>query len=281
MIMGWMMDEYSKIRRQRTPAVITGKPIALGGTLGRVDATGRGVYYCVKELEARRDWKPRQVRVAVQGFGNVGQHAARLLHADGYQIVAVSDSQGGIYKSEGFDVPSLIHVKNESRRLKAVYCEGSVCETVAAEQISNEQLLELDVDLLIPCALENVIAAENADRVSAPVIVEGANGPVTSQADEILFANGKLVIPDILANAGGVTVSYFEWVQNRGGYYWREDEVYAKLHAIIAREFGAVHALMRDVKTDMRTAAYALALSRIGEAVEAQGTQRYFASNRE
>jgi glutamate dehydrogenase (NADP+) len=276
-----MMDEYSKIQRQRTPAVITGKPIALGGTLGRVDATGRGVYYCVKELEARRDWKPRQVRVAVQGFGNVGQHAARLLHADGYQIVAVSDSQGGIYKSDGFDVPSLIHVKNESRRLKAVYCEGSVCETVAAEHISNEQLLELDVDLLIPCALENVIAAENADRVSAPVIVEGANGPVTSQADEILFANGKLVVPDILANAGGVTVSYFEWVQNRGGYYWREDEVQAKLHAIMAREFGAVHSLMHDTKTDMRTAAYALALSRIGEAVEAQGTQRYFASDRE
>jgi glutamate dehydrogenase (NADP+) len=172
-------------------------------------------------------------------------------------------------------------VKNESRRLKAVYCEGSVCETVAADHISNEQLLELDVELLIPCALENVIAAENADRISAPVIVEGANGPVTSQADEILFANGKLVVPDILANAGGVTVSYFEWVQNRGGYYWREDEVHAKLHAIVAREFGAVHSLMRETKTDMRTAAYALALGRIGEAVEAQGTQRYFARERE
>lgn len=279
MIMGWMMDEYSKIHRRRSPAVITGKPIPLGGTLGRLDATGRGVYYCIKELQARRDWKPRETRVAIQGFGNVGQYAARLLHADGYKVVAVSDSRGGIYNENGFDVPSLAYVKNESRRLKAVYCEGSVCETVEAEQITNEQLLELDVDLLVPCALADVITASNAPRIQAPIIVEGANGPITSEADEILFANGKLVVPDILANAGGVTVSYFEWVQNRAGYYWQEEEVRAKLQAIMAREFGSVHSLMREHKIDMRTAAYTLALSRIGAAVEAQGTARYFANS--
>jgi glutamate dehydrogenase (NADP+) len=276
MVMGWMMDEYSKIRRQRTPAVITGKPIPLGGSLGRTDATGRGVYYCVKEVEARRDWKPREVTVAVQGFGNVGQHAARLLHADGYKVVAVSDSRGGIYKPEGFDIPSLIHVKNESRRLKAVYCQGSVCEAVEAQQLSNEELLELDVDVLVPCALENVITAQNAPRIKATVIVEGANGPTASAADVILAGNEKLVVPDILANAGGVTVSYFEWVQNRAGYYWQEEEVHAKLRAIISREFNAVYQLAEEHKIDMRTAAYALALGRIGEAIEAQGTKEYF-----
>jgi len=278
MIMGWMMDEYSKIRRQRTPAVITGKPIPLGGSLGRNDSTGRGVYYCIKEIEARRDWKPREIRVALQGFGNVAQHAARLLHADGYTIVAVSDSRGGIYKPDGFDVPSLIHVKNESRRLKAVYCQGSVCETIEVDHVTNEELLELDVDVLVPAALENVITAENAARIKAPVIVEGANGPTTSEADAILFSDSKLVVPDILANAGGVTVSYFEWVQNRAGYYWQESEVHSKLHAIMSREFGAVYSLMMDKQIDMRTAAYAHALRRIGEAVEAQGTQQYFAN---
>ncbi|MEX0793585.1 MAG: Glu/Leu/Phe/Val dehydrogenase, partial [Pirellulaceae bacterium] len=148
MIMGWMMDEYSKIVRQRTPAVITGKPIPLGGSHGRDDATGRGAYYCIKELETKRDWQADEIRVAIQGFGNAGQSIAKLLHADGYRIVAVSDSQGGIYKEEGFDVPSLIHTKNELRKLQAVYCDGSICKAVDAETITNEELLTLDVDLL-------------------------------------------------------------------------------------------------------------------------------------
>ena len=277
MIMGWMMDEYSKIHRRRTPAVITGKPIPLGGSLGREDATGRGAYYCIKELEKKRKWQPEQTRVAVQGFGNAGQHVARLLHADGYRIVAVSDSMGGIFMHDGFDVPSLIHVKNESRRLQAVYCEGSVCETVDSETITNQQLLELDVDILIPAALENQITTDNADRIKAPIIVEVANGPVTSDADEILIANQKLVVPDILANAGGVTVSYFEWVQNRGGYYWSEKLVHERLYEIMTREFNVVYDMMQLKKIDMRTAAYVVALNRIGEAIESQGTVRYFA----
>ncbi len=276
MIMGWMMDEYSKIRRRHTPAVITGKPIPLGGSLGRDDATGRGAYYCIKELQRKRGWKPKEIRVAVQGFGNAGQHVSRLLHADGYRVVAVSDSRGGIYKADGFDVPSLMHVKNESRRLKAVYCEGSVCETVEAETITNEDLLELDVDLLIPAALENQITSENAERIQAPVIVEVANGPISSDADQILNKKGKRVVPDILANAGGVTVSYFEWVQNKGGYYWTEDDVHNRLHEIMTREFHSVYDLMEQKGIDMRTAAYALALHRIGEAIASQGTVRYF-----
>lgn len=277
MIMGWIMDEYSKIHRQRTPGVVTGKPIPLGGSLGREDATGRGAYYCIKELEQKNGWNPEEKRVAIQGFGNAGQHVARLLHADGYRIVAVSDSRGGITNPNGFDIPSLIHVKNDSRKLQAVYCEGSVCEVVKSETLTNEELLELDVDILIPAALENQITTENADRIQAPVIVEVANGPITSDADEILIANGKLVVPDILANAGGVTVSYFEWVQNKGGYYWTEDEIHTRLHEIMSREFNAVSDLMHRKEIDMRTAAYTVALNRIGEAITAQGTFRYFA----
>ncbi len=277
MIMGWMMDEYSKIHRRRTPAVITGKPIPLGGSLGRDDATGRGAYHCIKELEQKRGWNPEEIRVAVQGFGNAGQHIARLLHADGYRVLAISDSRGGIYKSDGFDIPSLIHVKNESRKLMAVYCEESVCEVVEADTITNGQLLELDVDLLIPAALENQITSDNADRIQAPVIVEVANGPITGDADQILNKKGTLVVPDILANAGGVTVSYFEWVQNKGGYYWTLDEVHSRLHEIMSREFNAVYDFMEQKEIDMRTAAYALALNRIGEAIASQGTVRYFA----
>lgn len=277
MIMGWMMDEYSTIRRQRTPAVITGKPILLGGSEGREEATGRGAYYCIKELEQLRGWEPDKIRVAVQGFGNAGQHVARLLHADGYRIVAVSDSRGGIYKPEGFDVPSLIHIKNESRQLKAVYCENSICEAIDAETITNEELLEMDVDLLIPAALENQITEENADRVKSHVIVEVANGPLTSDADTVLRGKDRLVVPDILANAGGVTVSYFEWTQNKSGYYWELDEVRKKLQFIMRRQFHAVYDLMNERQIDMRTAAYALGLTRIGRAVASLGTMRYFA----
>ena len=276
MVMGWMMDEYSKIVRRHTPDVITGKPIPLGGSAGRDDATGRGGYYCIKELEAQRGWTPSQKRVAVQGFGNAGQAVARLLHADDYQVVAVSDSKGGIHKPDGLDIPSVVHFKNESRQLKAVYCVESVCEIVDAETITNEELLELDVDILIPAALENQITDENAERIKAPVIVELANGPTTARADSILADRDVLVVPDILANAGGVAVSYFEWTQNRQGYYWPLEEVHARLQSLIRREFGTVHRVMQSHGIDMRTAAYVHALNRIGSAIEAQGTQSFF-----
>jgi glutamate dehydrogenase (NADP+) len=276
MIMGWMMDEYSVIRRQFTPHVITGKPIELGGSQGRDDATGRGGYYCLKELEKKRQWKPGQITVAVQGFGNAGQAIARLLHADGYKIVAVSDSKGGVYRDKGFDVPSLIKIKQQTREVKAVYCKGSLCEEVDADNISNQELLELDVDVLIPAALENVITTDNAKRIRADVIVEIANGPTSSDAEPILAESDTLVVPDILANAGGVTVSYFEWTQNKQGFYWEVDQVHDRLRKIMAREFGHVYDMMDQHAVDMRTAAYIHALNRIGAAIVAGGTSAYF-----
>ncbi len=279
MIMGWMMDEYSKIVRRHSPGVITGKPISMGGSLGRNDATGRGAYYCIKELEKKNQWNPKEIRVAVQGFGNAGQHVADLLHRDGYRIVAVSDSKGGIYSNDGFDVPSLVRMKHETHEVQAVYCEGTVCNVVPAKQISNDELLALDVDILIPAALENVIRVDNVETIKAPIIIEVANGPISSKADQILTDKNVLVVPDILANAGGVTVSYFEWVQNKNGYYWGLDEVHEKLYRIMVREFNTVFDIMKKNDINMRTAAYSHALNRLGEAIHAQGTQSYFAAN--
>jgi glutamate dehydrogenase (NADP+) len=274
-----MMDEYSSRQGRRTPDVITGKPLALGGSLGREEATGRGAFEAIKLLERRRGWTPAETRVAVQGFGNAGQHVAALLHADGYRVVATSDSRGGIYSADGFDVPSLVRMKNETRELRAVYCEGSVCELVPAARITSEELLELDVDLLVPAALEGQITASNADRIRAHTVVEVANGPTTSEADAILAQRGVTVLPDILANAGGVTVSYFEWVQNRGGLYWSLDEVRSRLREVMSRETATVLDLGGELATDLRTAAHVHALNRIGESIEAHGTRRYFAES--
>ncbi|MCB1065278.1 MAG: glutamate dehydrogenase, partial [Verrucomicrobiae bacterium] len=193
-----------------------------------------------------------------------------------YNIVAVSDSSGGIYRKEGFHVPSLIKLKNERRQLEAIYCENDLCEKVEAETITNEELLQLDVDILIPAALEDVITEKNAPKIKAETLVEVANGPVTSAADPILKENGVFVIPDILANAGGVTVSYFEWVQNKAGYYWTEKEVHDRLEERMSKEYWAIFELTEKHDIDMRTAAYAHALSRIGKALTAQGTKDYF-----
>ena len=276
MIMGWMMDEYSSIMRQRLPAVITGKPIPLGGSLGREDATGRGAYYCIKELERRQGWEPKNKTVAIQGFGNAGQHVARLLHQDGFRIVAISDSKGGVYHKQGFDIPSVIRAKQEMKEIAAVYCKGSVCETADVEHLSNGQLLELPVDILIPAALENQITGDNAKQIKAPIIVEVANGPITPEAEPILNKKKILVIPDILANAGGVVVSYFEWVQNRTGFYWEETEIHTKLQNIMREAFSVVYELAQDENHDLRTAAYIKALREIDKAISAVGTQEYF-----
>ena len=278
-IMGWMMDEYSKIRRRRTPAVITGKPISQGGSEGRGDATGRGAYYCIKELERLLAWDPTKKTVAVQGFGNAGQHVASLLHNDGYKIVAVSDSRGGLFRSEGLHIPSVAALKNDEHRLAAVSPRDGGIEETDADCISNEDLLTLDVDILIPAALEDVITKDNATAIKAEVVVEVANGPVTPNADMILRERGITVIPDILANAGGVTVSYFEWVQNKSGFYWEEEEVHQRLHKIMAREFKNVYERSRQQKLDMRTAAYAHALDRLGDAIDALGTQAFYSGN--
>ncbi|MDX1838067.1 Glu/Leu/Phe/Val family dehydrogenase [Legionella taurinensis] len=278
MIMGWMMDEYATIVRQNSPAVITGKPIPLGGSFGREVATGLGAYYCIKILEKKKKWKSSELRVAVQGFGNAGQSIAKLLYDNGYKIVAISDSKGGIYNAKGIDIPRMIEIKNNSKEVQSIYCKKSVCELAKEATITNEELLELDVDLLIPAAAQNQITLENAARIKAPIIIEIANGPITLEADALLQKNGLLIVPDILANTGGVIVSYFEWVQNKSGYYWSIEKVQEELQTIISREFKNIWQLMEQYQTDMRQAAYIHALSRYDKAVTAQGTRGYFSN---
>lgn len=275
-IMGWMADEYAHVVRRHEPAVITGKPLALGGSQGRSDATARGGFVCIEKLAEERGWKASETTIAIQGFGNAGQGIARLLDEAGYRIVAVSDSQGAIYSEEGFDAPSLIKAKNETRELKAIYCEGSVCDQVDADKISNDELLQLEVDILIPAALSDVITADNADKIRAKAIVELANGPITGDADQTLDKAKITVVPDILANAGGVTVSYYEWIQNLSGDYWPAEKVRERLEARMSEQFDQVVELAREHKVSLRVAAYALALKRLGRAAEATGTRDLF-----
>ncbi len=279
-IMGWMMDEYEAIKRIKAPGVITGKPIGLGGSVGRDDATGRGAYLCIKQLEKRKGWNPADITVAVQGFGNGGYHVARLLHEDGYRVVAISDSKGGIYSDKGFDVNSVYKQKQETREVKAVYCDASVCESVEHETISNEQLLELDVDILIPAALDGVINKSNVDKIQASYIVEVANGPIVGEVDHIIAEKGIVAIPDVLANAGGVTVSYFEWVQNRGGFAWSLEKVHLRLEQMMVAAFDATWDIAEQEQRTMRDAAYTLAMRRLGDGIEAHGTREYFNSVR-
>ncbi len=278
-IMGWMADEYETIERAKTPAVITGKPIALGGSLGREEATGRGAFIAIQEFAKRTGLDPAQTRVALQGFGNAGYHVARLLDEAGYPIVAVSDSKGGIYCDTGFDIESLYQNKQQSRKLQGVYCEGTVCELVDHDTISNEELLELDVDLLIPAALEGVIHAGNVDRIRARYIAEVANGPIVGGVDDALNERGILVLPDVLTNAGGVTVSYFEWVQNLQGFSWTLEEVRARLHEIMARAVDEIWKIYEAEGGSIRDAAYALALRRIAGGIESQGTRQFFSGS--
>lgn len=273
-IMGWMMDQYSTIRRQITPAVVTGKPITMGGSLGRETATAMGAFFVIQTIMPKFRRRPAETTVAVQGFGNAGAIVAELLHMAGYKIVAVSDSQGGVYAPEGLDIPSIRHIKEATRGIKAVYCESNlVCNSVDHTVITNQELLELDVDILIPAALENQITAENADNIRAKYIFEVANGPISSAADPILESKGILVFPDILVNAGGVTVSYFEWVQNRCGYYWSLEEVNNRLSQKMIEETDLIWAIAKDLSCSMRTAAYVHALNRLGEAMTAKGTR--------
>ncbi|MCZ6794203.1 MAG: Glu/Leu/Phe/Val dehydrogenase [Planctomycetota bacterium] len=275
-IMGWMRDEYEAIKRVKAPGVITGKPLLLGGSLGREEATGRGAFLVIRELAKIRGIEPGKTRVAIQGFGNAGYHVARFLQRDGYRIVAVSDSHGAIYSDDGFDVESLHREKQATRQLRGVYCEGSVCHVVEHSTISNDELLELEVDILVPAALESQIGAWNVDRIRAPIIVEVANGPITGDVDERLASRGTLVVPDVLANAGGVTVSYFEWVQNLQGYSWTLEDVRQRLEDIMTRSFSEIWKIAEEESVSLRSAAYRRALRRIAESVEASGTREFF-----
>lgn len=271
MIMGWMADEYSQIVGQLSPAVITGKPIALGGSLGRNDATARGGFYLVRHL-ATELGLGAGMRVAIQGFGNAGQYYAQLAAADGHKVVAVSDLTGAIRRADGLDVAKLLAGKTAGTPVAKLAAE------LGAEVIPAEELIGVDCDLLVPAALEDMITVHNAGTIKAKVLLELANGPVTPDADKLLEARGITVLPDILANAGGVTVSYFEWVQNRQGYYWDLEEIHARLLRIMEREGRAVWNIARDRKTTVRTAAYVHALSRLATAIEAHGTQPFFTS---
>lgn len=271
MIMGWMADEYAQIVGQHEPAMITGKPIALGGSLGRGDATARGGYYLVKHLAG--DLKLGEtMRVAIQGFGNVGQHIARLLAADGHKIVAVSDSQGAVFSAAGLHIDLLTHAKSIGMPVASTAGNGG------HERLEADELVGIECDLLVPAALENMIHENNAAMVKASLVLELANGPITPPADEILEANGTVVLPDILANAGGVTVSYLEWVQNRQGFYWPVEDIHQRLQTMMEREGRAVWEVGREKGVTLRTAAYVHALGRLAEAIEAHGTQSFFTS---
>jgi glutamate dehydrogenase (NADP+) len=267
MVMGWMVDQYSTIRRALIPGAFTGKPLAIGGSRGRSTATSDGAFFVLSALlpklteagRAKLDGEPPSV--AIQGFGNAGAELARLLADDGYRVVAVSDSRRALHDPKGLDVEALRRHKRETGELPA---DGG-------EEIDPGELLELQVDVLAPAALENVITAENADRIKAQVVLEVANGPTSLEADRALAERGVTVIPDIVANAGGVTVSYFEWVQNRGGIRWGADEVRQRLEKRMVTAAEEMWAIAEDREVTLRTAAYVLGLERISAAVDATG----------
>jgi len=262
-IMAWMMDEYETIFGQHSPGVITGKPIALGGSAGRGDATARGGIYVTREAAKKLDLDLKGKAMAVQGFGNAGQFAA-LLGSEilGMKLVAASDSQGGVYNAKGLDAKALVAHKQKT---------GGVAGFAGAESISNEKLLELDVTVLYPAALENMITDKNADRIKAKIVCELANGPTTPDADKVLWKNKIFVIPDFLANAGGVTVSYFEQVQNAYNYYWNLDLVYSRLDEKMTKGFADVYAMHQRHNVNMREAAYLVSVSRVAEACKLRG----------
>ena len=253
-VMAWIMDTYSMHHRHTVTAVVTGKPVEMGGSLGRREATGRGCMIVTREALARLGMSLTKARVAVQGFGNVGSVSADLLAKEGATIVAVTDKSGGLFSAKGLDIPDVLAWTREHRQLTGY---------PRAEAITNDELLTSDCDVLVPAALENVITSKNAKKIKARVICEGANGPTTAGADKILEESGVFVIPDILANAGGVTVSYFEWVQDRGGYFWDEDTVNRRLEAIITRSFKEVVTLADKHKVNTRIAAYMLGIDRV------------------
>jgi glutamate dehydrogenase (NAD(P)+) len=261
-VMAWIFDTYSMNKGHSVLGVVTGKPLTIGGSLGREEATARGALYCIRDAVAKQNRSLADMRVAVQGFGNVGSFLSKFLAEDGATVVAISDSRGGLHNPKGIDIQAAIAHKRETSALAGFK---------GADEITNEELLLLDCDVLAPCALEQVITEENAAQVKAKMIVEGANGPITPQADLILEEKGVLILPDILANAGGVIVSYFEWVQGLQEYFWKEAEVNAKLNDIITKAFDETWATMESRGVGMRAAAYGLAVQRVSEATVTRG----------
>lgn len=264
-VMGWIVDTYSMLNGHFTPGVVTGKPVEIGGSLGRKEATGRGVMLNAKFILEKMGIPVNETTVAVQGQGNVGGVAAELMHKEGFKVVAVSDIAGAVYNPDGLDIPAIRKHLSVRGATLATYEDASV------QRLSNEELLELPVTLLVPAALENQINEGNADRIKAKVIVEGANGPTTNEADEILAKKGVVIVPDILANAGGVVVSYFEWVQNLQHLSWTEEEVNQKLYKIISEAFAGVWDIAQEKEVTLRTGAYLIAIKRVVDAKKLRG----------
>ncbi|HLH27042.1 MAG TPA: Glu/Leu/Phe/Val dehydrogenase [Chloroflexota bacterium] len=260
--MAWIMDTYSMHRGYSIPAVVTGKPLSIGGSEGRLEATGRGVVYCIEQAAACLGLPLAGARVAIQGFGNVGEPTARLLHALGARIVAISEEGGGVYNPDGLNPLDLMRYKQEM---------GSVVGAPRTRPISNEALLEVDCDVLVPAAVASVITERNAPRIKARLVAEGANGPTTPGGDRVLNERGIFVIPDILCNAGGVTVSYFEWVQDRDAFFWTAEEINSRLQRIMVSAFQDVLGFARQHDVPMRTAATMLGVSRVAEATVTRG----------
>ena len=260
--MAWIFDTYSMNKGYSVLGIVTGKPLEVGGSVGRVEATARGAAFCVREALRKQDLSIEGRKVAVQGFGNVGSNLALIVADQGATIVALSDSRGGIHNADGIDVRAALAHKQDT---------GSLDGLAGAEAITNDELLLVDCDVLAPCALEQVITGDNADQIKASIVCEGANGPVTPDADVILDDRGVLVLPDVLANAGGVVVSYFEWVQGLQEYFWKESEVNAKLNDIITRAFAETWRAHEERSLPMRQAAYALAVGRVAEATTTRG----------
>jgi glutamate dehydrogenase (NAD(P)+) len=260
--MAWIFDTYSMNKGHSVLGVVTGKPLTIGGSLGRQEATARGATFCLESALEKKGRSMQGLRVAVQGFGNVGAYFAKFIAEQGATVVAISDSSGGIYNANGVDVAAAFAHKRGG---------GSLSELKGGEHVTNDELIALDCDVFAPCALEQVVSEANADKVKARVIVEGANGPLTPAADEILEGNGVMILPDVLANAGGVVVSYFEWVQGLQEYFWKEEEVNARLNSIITRAFDETWATYEERKTSMRMAAYGLAVQRVAEATVTRG----------
>lgn len=252
--MAWIMDTYSMHARHTVNAVVTGKPVALGGSQGRREATGRGILFVVNEAVKKFKMTPPTTRIVVQGSGNVGGIGAQLMHEAGYKVIAISDMHGGIYNPAGIDIPAALEHLRATRSFE---------EYPNAERVTNAELLEIECDVLVPAATENQITSRNAERINCKVLAEGANGPTTAAADEILQRKGIFVIPDILANAGGVTVSYFEWVQDRMGYFWKEDVVNERLQDVMVASFNELVKFAEKHNVDTRTAAYMLAIDRV------------------
>lgn len=275
-VMAWMRDEYEKETKTYSPGMITGKPLQLGGSVGRDKATARGGFFVLQEIVKRDALDPSELKIAIQGFGNAGAHMAHFLHNEGYTVVAVSDSKGGVYSEDGLDPVRLERYKQRTGQVSGEYCKGSVCDIEKmkldnVKQVSNAELLELPCDILVPAALDNAITAENANKIQAQYILELANGPVTPEADAILEEKGVLVIPDVLANAGGVTVSYFEWSQGRSGEQWTREQVDKRLKRFMLNAYQDVRREARREEVSYRQAAFLVGIKRMLEAMRARG----------